>query len=82
MLITIVLIWMAMQMQAPLWVYVLLVSNLTLQIINLILEIVLKVQEKQIEKEKELLRENLRKLGVSEKTTDELMDAVSAKDRK
>ena len=50
MITTIVLIWVAMQLQAPLWVYVAVVTQGLLQILDFVLHIALKVQKKKLKK--------------------------------
>lgn len=50
MLITIVLLWVAITLKAPLWVYVIVVLALVSQTLSFAVDVIDKVQKKQIER--------------------------------
>ena len=65
MLESIVLLWIAVKLQAPLWVYIIVMLMLVISTLSSILEIIQKVQEKRIKKASE-------KLGITEEKYEEL----------
>lgn len=50
MLIAIVLLWIAIKLQAPTWVYFIISFMLVTSVLNILLELIDKVQKKQIKK--------------------------------
>ena len=50
MLTTIILFWMAIKLQAPTWVYFILSLKLVLEIVNTVLDILLKLTERSKKK--------------------------------
>lgn len=65
MLESIVLLWIAVQLQAPLWVYIIIMLMLVISTLSFVLEIIKKVQERQIKRASE-------KLGITEEKYEEL----------
>lgn len=50
MLEAIVLLWMAIKLQAPTWVYFIISFMLVIGVLNFVIDVIDKVQKKQIEK--------------------------------
>lgn len=50
MLTTIILFWIAVQLQAPTWVYFIISFMLVTSVLNILLEVIDKVQKRQIKK--------------------------------
>lgn len=57
MVYTIVLMWMAVQMQAPTWIFVILGIMLTLQIVSSICEVLTKIEKRKRERRLKALKE-------------------------
>lgn len=62
---SIVLLWIAVQLQAPLWVYVIVMLMLVISTLSFVLETIKKVQERRIKRASE-------KLGITEEKYEEL----------
>lgn len=73
MLTLIVLIWVAVKLQAPLWVYVILIAELLLSVTNAVLDAILKIQKKQLKKAQDELEANLRSLGLGDNVIDKVV---------
>ena len=65
MLESIVLLWIAVQLKAPLWVYIIVILMLVINTLSSVLEIINKVQEKRLKRASE-------KLGITEERCEEL----------
>lgn len=65
MLESIVLLWIAVQLQAPLWVYIIVMLMLVISTLSFVLETIKKVQERRIKRASE-------KLGITEEKYEEL----------
>lgn len=70
MLTAIVLLWMAIKLQAPTWIYVLIVLYMALLVINTILDMVNKIQKRKLEKLQNELADKMRTLGINEDAID------------
>lgn len=64
MLESIVLLWIAVQLQAPLWVYAIVILMLVINTLLFVLETIKKVQERRIKRASE-------KLGITEERCEE-----------
>lgn len=62
MLTAIVLFWVAVQLQAPTWVYFILSLKLVLEIVNAFLDIALKLTERSKKKAEERFEEQMEML--------------------
>lgn len=62
MLTTIILFWVAIQLQAPTWVFFILSLKLVLEIVNAFLDIALKLTERSKKKAEERLEEQMEML--------------------
>lgn len=71
MLITIALLWVAIKMQAPLWVYACVIGQLVLLVISTVLDIINRILKRKNEKLKKELSENLRHVGFEKSEADE-----------
>lgn len=65
MLESIILLWIAVKLQAPLWVYVIIMLMLVISTLSFVLETIKKVQERRLKRASE-------KLGITEKRYEEL----------
>lgn len=65
MLESIVLLWIAVQLQAPLWVYIIIMLMLVISALSFVMETIKKVQKKRIKRASE-------KLGITEEKYEEL----------
>lgn len=65
MLESIVLLWIAVQLKAPLWVYIIVMLMLVISTLSFVLETIKKVQERRIKRASE-------KLGITEERYEEL----------
>lgn len=58
MLVYIVLLWVLIKLQAPIWCYAIIILGILMQTINFILDIAIKVEEKKLNREAEKLAES------------------------
>lgn len=65
MLESIILLWIAVKLNAPLWIYVIVMLMLVISTLSFVLETIKKVQEKRIKRASE-------KLGITEEKYEEL----------
>ena len=65
MLESIILLWIAVKLQAPLWVYVIVMLMLVISTLSFVLETIKKVQERR-------LKRASKKLGITEERYEEL----------
>ena len=75
MLESIVLLWIAVQLQAPLWVYVIIMLMLVISTLSFVLETIKKVQERRLKRASE-------KLGITEERYEELKRWLKEQERK
>lgn len=73
MLTTIALLWVAIKMQAPLWVYVCVIGQLVLLVISAVLDIINRILKRKNEKLKKELNEKLRHVGFEKSEADEFI---------
>lgn len=76
MIVSIVLLWMAMQMQAPLWVYVCVIGEMVLLTLDAILKIVSRIQKRKLEEASDKLRDQLHRLGCSEDEINKFFERI------
>ena len=63
MLVWVLMLWFAMQLDSPTWVYVCIGTMLVLSIIESVVELIEKIMQKRLERERKKLNELKRRVG-------------------